>query len=87
MTIRVVLVPVCAVRTPPFRSQAIRAEVLYARRAGLALSCTASASCAEKVIHTFIGFAYGAEPSASLAADTKEEAGAGVNRGLELARA
>jgi hypothetical protein len=88
MTVRVVLVPVCAVRTPPFRRQAICSEVLYARRAGifaprflraacLALSCTGSASSAEKVIHTFMGFAYGVEPSASSVADTEEEGAAG----------
>ena len=88
MTVRVVLVSVCAARTPPFRSQAIRSEVLYARRVGifaprflwgacLARSCTGSASSAEKVIHTFIVFAYGEEPSASAVADMEEEADGG----------
>ena len=59
MTVRVVLVQVCAVRTPRFCSRPIRAEMLYARRADifaprflraayLALSCTGRASGAEK---------------------------------------
>ena len=39
---------------------------------------------AEKVIHTFINFAYGAEPSAALVADAEEEAGAGGETGLEF---